>query len=290
VLAESQSKGQGRVQRSWSSKARGNVYTTIVLWPRTFARLAPLNFAIPLAVASACEQALGRATKAWKQKKPSSSSSSQQQQQESKSASTAAAAAVAPSSTACVGIKWPNDVWINGRKVCGIKVDSSIEQKRATVLAGIGINVNEDMAQSDVVELRTLATSLRMHCGGVPVSRELVLADVCNQLERLMLLPLSEILELFAVYDLLLGKVVTVMPKKKENTASHYAAVAEAYSTTGSLMVRKLKADGVTPDSSAQLIELLSEEVSLRPAAAAATKTTTSNTPAAAAATVKRSM
>jgi BirA family biotin operon repressor/biotin-[acetyl-CoA-carboxylase] ligase len=80
-------------------------------------------------------------------------------------------------------LKWPNDVLIDDKKVCGILVESKITDANvhyATV--GIGINVNIDASAHE--EIRDIATSLRSELGR-EVSREEVLAATLNQLESL---------------------------------------------------------------------------------------------------------
>jgi BirA family biotin operon repressor/biotin-[acetyl-CoA-carboxylase] ligase len=68
-------------------------------------------------------------------------------------------------------VKWPNDVWIDGRKVAGILIEARPQEGWAIV--GIGLNV--DTAQADFPdELRETATSLRI-ATGAPVEREPVL-------------------------------------------------------------------------------------------------------------------
>jgi BirA family biotin operon repressor/biotin-[acetyl-CoA-carboxylase] ligase len=74
------------------------------------------------------------------------------------------------------GIKWPNDVWVNGRKICGVLVEA--EQDFAII--GIGLNVNP-LAFPE--ELATTATSLAIETGHV-VDRAEVLAAVLQRLER----------------------------------------------------------------------------------------------------------
>jgi BirA family biotin operon repressor/biotin-[acetyl-CoA-carboxylase] ligase len=79
-------------------------------------------------------------------------------------------------------IKWPNDVLIRGRKVCGIL----IEQGRATV-AGIGLNVNQPASFFEQAGM-PLATSLAIvtgqarECG--EVARQLI-GELDEQYERL---------------------------------------------------------------------------------------------------------
>jgi len=56
------------------------------------------------------------------------------------------------------GIKWPNDVWINGRKVAGILVEAGAD----FVIIGIGLNVN---TRSFPAEIAEIATSLGLETG-----------------------------------------------------------------------------------------------------------------------------
>jgi len=60
-------------------------------------------------------------------------------------------------------LKWPNDVLIDGKKVCGILTEMNAEATRVRyIVAGIGINVNQ---QAFPEELRESATSLRIVTG-----------------------------------------------------------------------------------------------------------------------------
>jgi BirA family biotin operon repressor/biotin-[acetyl-CoA-carboxylase] ligase len=60
--------------------------------------------------------------------------------------------------TAMVRIKWPNDVYVNARKLCGILVETSANRSDALVV-GVGVNVNNSLDQAPP-ELRSMATSL----------------------------------------------------------------------------------------------------------------------------------
>ncbi|MDA1048962.1 MAG: biotin--[acetyl-CoA-carboxylase] ligase [Planctomycetota bacterium] len=57
-----------------------------------------------------------------------------------------------------VHLKWPNDVFLEGRKVCGVLVET-IAQRAGLIVIGIGINVNNSF-QDAPSELRSTATSL----------------------------------------------------------------------------------------------------------------------------------
>lgn len=81
-------------------------------------------------------------------------------------------------------IKWPNDVQIGGRKVCGALIDAEVRgEERAVALVGIGINVNFD--PTTVPELREIATSLRAALGR-PLPREEVLIAVLERMAALL--------------------------------------------------------------------------------------------------------
>ncbi len=134
ILAARQTAGRGQHGRRWQSPAGSAVLMSILCFPDGPTRRPPVLTA--WAAVSVCEAALQ-------------------------------AAGVEAT------IKWPNDVQVEGRKVCGILT----EQGRGTVV-GIGLNVNQsadDFAAAGLPE----ATSLRME-GGRALSRE----DVAQTLLR----------------------------------------------------------------------------------------------------------
>jgi BirA family biotin operon repressor/biotin-[acetyl-CoA-carboxylase] ligase len=82
-------------------------------------------------------------------------------------------------------LKWPNDVLVGGRKICGILVESELTGEAVShVLLGIGVNVNADMsAYPDIADIATSAAAE----AGRPLSREALAAAVLNELEELYL-------------------------------------------------------------------------------------------------------
>lgn len=77
-----------------------------------------------------------------------------------------------------VTIKWPNDILVADRKLCGILIESSGDY----VVLGIGLNVNGSFAQHP--ELAQQATTLEQAMG-MPVRREAVLCAVLTSLDRI---------------------------------------------------------------------------------------------------------
>lgn len=76
------------------------------------------------------------------------------------------------------GIKWPNDVLVSGRKVCGILIETS----ETIAVLGIGVNVNGSLANSH--ELATRATTLADALGH-PIAREPLFIEIVRRLDSL---------------------------------------------------------------------------------------------------------
>ncbi len=142
VVAEEQTAGRGRLGRAWFSEKSSGIYTSIILRP-------------PLAPAAAPVLTL--------------------------MAGLAAQKAVSAVAGLAVDIRWPNDLLVKRKKVCGILTEMSAEVDRLhAVVLGIGINVNHNVMPP---ELENIATSLRMeaHRG---ISRIQVLVTMLREIER----------------------------------------------------------------------------------------------------------
>ncbi len=117
VIAEAQTRGRGRLSREWLSP-EGGIYFTLVLRPRISPAYAPrINLLASIAVAMTIRKLFGLKAE----------------------------------------LKWPNDVLIEGKKVCGILAEMDAEMDVVNfVNVGIGINANTSIPQFE----RT-ATSLK---------------------------------------------------------------------------------------------------------------------------------
>lgn len=141
-VADKQTAGRGRRGRAWTSPAGTNIYFTILLRPQFPPECASmLTLVMAHSVAKAIRKASGLS----------------------------------------VGIKWPNDIVVNGRKVCGILTEMSAEQDYIQyVVIGVGINVGP---QEFSGELRDKATSLQAE-KGAPVSRSELMQYVMEFFEE----------------------------------------------------------------------------------------------------------
>jgi BirA family biotin operon repressor/biotin-[acetyl-CoA-carboxylase] ligase len=100
-------------------------------------------------------------------------------------ASLAAVAAVEKAAGVNAAIKWPNDVLVGGKKVCGILIENGVRaDKRAFAIVGIGINVG--LRPEDFSEIADSAAGLSAAAGRDIDPRE-VLRPLCEDFERLYL-------------------------------------------------------------------------------------------------------
>jgi len=143
VFADHQTDGRGRHGRPWFAMPGLNLTVSLILRPA----IQPTGFGIITLAASLAVQECIRTS----------------------------CPSLSPS------IKWPNDILIEGKKCCGMLLESAISSNRGSsyVILGIGLNVNQvDYPGS----LRTSATSLLL-AWGRPVDRALLLADLLQRLE-----------------------------------------------------------------------------------------------------------
>jgi BirA family transcriptional regulator, biotin operon repressor / biotin---[acetyl-CoA-carboxylase] ligase len=123
----------------------------------------------------------------------------------------AAAVAVCEALPVDARIKWPNDVWIEGRKVAGILVEARPQEGWAVL--GIGLNVT---TVSFPAELN--ATSL--HLEGAALSPEQALAALIDSLSRWLSQPSPAVLTAWRSRDALLGQPVRWSNGGNEGTAA----------------------------------------------------------------------
>jgi BirA family transcriptional regulator, biotin operon repressor / biotin---[acetyl-CoA-carboxylase] ligase len=123
----------------------------------------------------------------------------------------AAAVAVCEALPIDARIKWPNDVWIDGRKVAGILVEARPQEGWAVL--GIGLNVTTRDFPSDLA-----ATSLAL--AGADLTPEAALAALVSALDAWLSRPAADVLAAWRSRDALLGRPVRWANGSNEGTAA----------------------------------------------------------------------
>jgi BirA family biotin operon repressor/biotin-[acetyl-CoA-carboxylase] ligase len=113
----------------------------------------------------------------------------------------AAAVAICDALPTRCQIKWPNDIWLDRRKLAGILVEGRPQEGWAVL--GIGLNVTTD---SFPPELAEIATSLRI--AGAELDTETVLAALLGSLDEWLEAPPEEVLRAWSERDALRGERV----------------------------------------------------------------------------------
>lgn len=151
VVAEEQTGGKGRLGRQWcSAKYKGSFFSFILFPPLMPQEANMVTLITAVAMASAVRDETGVAA----------------------------------------GIKWPNDLLVNGKKICGILTELSAEMERINyMVVGVGLNVNQE--KNDFPEeVSASATSLKDQTGS-NISRVKLVQAFLLEFEKWYLLALE---------------------------------------------------------------------------------------------------
>ncbi len=145
VVADHQTGGRGRNGRAWFSPPQRNLYFSILLKPSCPPAIVPqLSIVAALSMHTALFSLLPELP---------------------------------------IAVKWPNDIWIDGRKACGILCTmSAIGETTEYAVLGLGLNINTTLEELPP-ELHDTATSLRI-ASSHPCDRCHVLATFLNTFEQ----------------------------------------------------------------------------------------------------------
>jgi BirA family biotin operon repressor/biotin-[acetyl-CoA-carboxylase] ligase len=179
VLAESQTEGKGRLGREWLSPSREGIWLSLVLYPGVSPFHTPkMSLTAALGVARTIRKL----------------------------------------SDLPAFIKWPNDVLVRGKKVCGVLVEMNTESEKINYLIlGVGVNLNVDL-QNFPPRIRSRATSLKKELGH-EVSRVEFLQVMLKEFEDLYLKfrrgEFNSLLEEVKDLSTVLGKRVRVISNRR---------------------------------------------------------------------------
>lgn len=196
IIANQQSAGRGRLGRSFFSPAESGIYMSILLRPEVeLQKSVRITSMAAVAVARAIEKVSGIETK----------------------------------------IKWVNDIFLNGKKVCGILTESGINTVTGNLdyaVLGIGINVGKIEFPE---ELKDIATSVCNECQH-SVTRTELIVEILKELEVWYpSLQDGSFLKESRERSLVLGKEILVVGSKEAS----YRAKAVDLDTMGQLWIER---------------------------------------------------
>lgn len=176
VIAEVQTAGKGRLGRQWSSEKGAGIWMSLLLKPDIETSAAPK---ITLIAAAAMTKAIEAVCQVD------------------------------------VGIKWPNDLVVGGKKISGALTEMSAELGGINyIVVGIGVNVNQNAFEGDLLDK---ATSLKLETGK-PHSRKKIVLHFLKYFEQLYMdyvdnESLAKTLVICKSHSILLGKDVWLTTK-----------------------------------------------------------------------------
>lgn len=199
IVAARQEGGHGRMKRVWNSPL-GGLWFTIILRPQIDPQfVAQVTLLAGVAVAKALRRIYA---------------------------------------TDAVKIKWPNDLLLDGKKVCGILSELQLDENGAIDYAVVGIGVNVALKESDFpAELRNLAASLNMSLHKDYTCREVldaILEEFASLYEDWLARGAEAVLPAWRELNCTLGKKVLV----KDNDKVIFSGETIAVDETGALLVR----------------------------------------------------
>ena len=199
VVTEEQSAGRGRLSRGWYSPFGKGIWFSIILRPEF----------LPSEAAKCTLMAAVALTKAFHKM-----------------------------GLSAAGIKWPNDIVISNKKVCGILAEMALAADGSIEYAVVGIGININMSSEDFgAQLEATATSLYL-ATGIEYEHEQVLKALLDEFDLLYshwhCCGFALIRQDWLDYSCTLGHKVIV----RDNDTEIYSGMAEDMDDYGSLLVR----------------------------------------------------
>ena len=181
-ISEIQTDGKGRIDRKWISESEKGLYFSILLKPKLkIADISKITLIAAVAVCHTLRESYGLD----------------------------------------IFIKWPNDIVINGKKICGILTEMSMQSDFINyIVIGIGINLNNKIINS---EIENRATSLFLE-SNILHTRSSIFAEIINNFddyyEKYFINNTDGFTDAFNSYCINIGKTVVASYKNKEITGT----------------------------------------------------------------------
>ncbi len=197
IIAEEQIKGRGRMDRNWLSPSGKGVWISFILRPEILpVKASEITFVVAAGIMEGIKAHTGQDVK----------------------------------------IKWPNDLLLNSKKICGILTEISAEIERVKyIVAGVGINVAQE-PEDFPPEIREKASSLERE-SGQKINRNQLIKSIIEEMERIYFLYKREgfekVLDIWRANNITLGRRVKAITREEE-----IIGLAEKIDQEGFLIIR----------------------------------------------------
>ncbi|MCE4957053.1 biotin--[acetyl-CoA-carboxylase] ligase [Macrococcoides caseolyticum] len=180
VLSEIQTAGRGRFKRPWVSKPDKGLWMSLVLHPNiSYQQIATFNLFMSIAIAETIKRLTSLDPK----------------------------------------IKWPNDIYINDKKVCGFLTEINGDSDGVhTIICGIGININHEYDEFDDC-LREIATSLKIESGKETNRYQLIktlIDEITKYYDAFLTQPFSNIKAVYISYSMIWDRTLRYTEGEKQ--------------------------------------------------------------------------
>lgn len=187
VVANEQTQGRGRQGKSFYSPSQTGIYMSLAIHPN-------LQLQNAVAITTAASVAVCKAIEKLTDKKPT--------------------------------IKWVNDVYLDGKKICGILTEAVTDfetQTVTSVVIGVGVNVDTAVFPSDIENAS---------CLGVKINRAELIGNIANELNSICLSGYEAFIEYYKAHSMIIGEDIVYY----QNGEAFYARAVDI-NDTGALVV-----------------------------------------------------
>lgn len=224
LVAARQTAGRGRLGRSWQAEP-GDTLTFSLGMPLDLARIpgggSALSLAVGVALAEALDAGLDR---------------------HHLSARESTGHVGRAGNIACVGLKWPNDLWLDGRKLGGILIEASpapgLPEGQRWVVIGVGLNIRRGSAPANAASLSEMTPFPAPRLGEV---WHWITPALIESIQRFSSHGFTPLKNAFAQRDVLLGQVVGLWTQPGQGPISDHpptqTGVAQGVDAQGALLV-----------------------------------------------------
>ncbi|MCW8930995.1 MAG: biotin--[acetyl-CoA-carboxylase] ligase [Gammaproteobacteria bacterium] len=194
LMTEFQSSGQGRREKKWMSPIADNIYLSIQFQLENSKNVQLIPLITAIAICKSLKKFNANGCK----------------------------------------IKWPNDIYLDGKKLAGILVESRFNREQGyTFVVGIGLNVNMQI-NNNIDQLWTSLCKSQNKFFDRNIITSAILSECIQSYNKILRLDFIEFMSDWKLYDYLNGSEINIT-----NDKASYSAIARGISADGALLIER---------------------------------------------------